>query len=158
MKSEISVIIPVYNAEKFIIKCLDSVINQTFQDIEIICIDDCSTDNSKQILKDFASKDSRIKTIFFDKNKKQGGARNAGLDIAQGKYVTFVDADDYIEPTMLEKMYKAAERNYCDLVIANIKNVALDENSNNLKDKIDIYYDSKKRIPDFMYLIFLLAI
>lgn len=149
MKSEISVIIPIYNAEKFIIKCLDSVINQTFQDIEIICIDDCSTDNSKQILKDFASKDSRIKTIFFDKNKKQGGARNAGLDIAQGKYVTFVDADDYIEPTMLEKMYKAAERNYCDLVIANIKNVALDENSNNLKDKIDIYYDSKKKNSGF---------
>ena len=137
---QISVIIPIFNAERYLEKCLDSVIAQTFKDIEIICIDDCSTDNSKEILNNFARKDSRIKAIFFDKNKKQGAARNAGLDIARGKYITFIDADDYVEETLLEKMYKKAERNFCDLVITSVENIVLDKDNKNLmslKDRLN---------------------
>ena len=153
MKSKISVIIPVYNAEKFIAKCLDSIINQTFRDIEIICVDDCSSDNSKRILQEYALKDSRIKTIFFDKNKKQGAARNAALDIANGKYVTFVDSDDYIEPAMLKKMYEKAEKNYCDLVITNVENYVNteDENTLKLKKKLDSSYRDKNFKTGFYF-------
>ena len=96
MQPKVSVIIPVYNVEKYLRQCLDSVVNQTLKDIEIICIDDGSTDNSLNILKEYAQKDNRIKII----SKKNGGlssARNAGLKFATGEFVGFVDSDDYIE-------------------------------------------------------------
>ncbi len=101
---EISVIVPVYNVEKYIRKCLDSIINQTFKDIEIICVNDGSTDKSREILTEYQKKDSRIKII----DKKNGGlssARNAGLKAAQGKFISFIDSDDWAEKTMLEKLY-----------------------------------------------------
>ena len=93
----VSVIIPVYNAEEYIGECLDSVCKQTFRDLEIICIDDKSTDQSLKVLTEYAGKDDRIRIVAQDKNTHQGGARNAGLDIARGKYVWFIDADDYID-------------------------------------------------------------
>ena len=140
--SAISVIVPVYNAEKYLSKCLDSLINQTLKDIEIICIDDCSTDNSLQILNSYAKKDSRIKVIHLNKNKKQGGARNAGLDIAKGKYITFVDADDYVDSIYCEVLHKNIIENDADLVIANITNYINSENERlkNIKRDFDKYY------------------
>lgn len=125
---EISVIIPVYNVEKYLSKCLDSIINQTFNDIEIICVDDCSTDNSLQILNDYANKDSRIKVIHLDKNRRQGGARNAGLDVATGKYITFIDSDDYVDSNYCEILYNNMIKNDVDLVIANLTNYTLSDN------------------------------
>jgi len=107
--AQISVIIPVYNTEKYIAKCLQSVISQTFQDIEIICIDDGSTDNSLQILNDFAQKDARIKVIA-QPNSGAGPARNAGLKIATGKYLSFLDADDFFEKNMLEVAFNECEK------------------------------------------------
>ena len=93
---KISVIIPVYNVSEFIPKCLVSILNQNFDDIEIICVNDGSSDNSLTILKDFENKDKRI--IVIDKeNEGSGVARNAGLAIAKGKYVYFVDGDDWLE-------------------------------------------------------------
>ncbi|OCG35943.1 MULTISPECIES: glycosyltransferase family 2 protein [unclassified Gilliamella] len=92
----LSVVIPVYNTEKYLIKCLDSVINQSFKNIEIICVNDGSTDNSLDILRKYTEKDKRIKII----SKNNGGlssARNVGIENAQGKYITFVDSDDFIE-------------------------------------------------------------
>ena len=93
----ISIIIPIYNAEKFLAKCLDSILAQTYKNFEVICVDDCSTDNSLSILEQYAKQYSCIKVISHKKQKKQGAARNSGLNIAQGKYVTFIDADDYID-------------------------------------------------------------
>ena len=102
---KISIIIPVYNVEKYLAECLDSCMNQALEDIEIICVDDCSTDNSYKILEEYQQKDSRIKIFRHEKNKKQGAARNKGLEIATGEYVWFVDSDDYIDTKACQILY-----------------------------------------------------
>ena len=102
---KISIIVPVYNVEEYLKECLDSLINQTLREIEIICIDDGSTDNSLKILQEYAQKDNRIK-VLTQKNKKQGAARNRGLEIAKGEYIQFVDSDDYISLNACERIYK----------------------------------------------------
>ena len=106
---KVSVIVPVYNTEKYLDKCLRSLINQTLTDIEIICINDGSTDKSYEILKTWASADKRIK-LLNQENSKQGAARNRGLDIAQGEFVTFVDSDDWVELDFCELLYNAAQK------------------------------------------------
>jgi len=106
----LSVIIPVYNVEPYLEQCLDSVINQTYKNLEIICINDGSTDNSLKILEKYHKKDSRIKLIN-QKNKGTAAARNAGLDIATGEYITFVDSDDYLELKAYEKAMKVMLKN-----------------------------------------------
>ena len=105
---KVSVIIPVYNTEKYLRKCLDSVCNQTLSDIEIICVNDCSTDNSFEILKEYALKDDRIKLIDFKENKGAAVARNTGIDEAKGEYIGFVDSDDFIDLDFYEKLYNKA--------------------------------------------------
>lgn len=94
---KLSIIVPVYSTEQYIHQCLDSLIKQTYKNIEIICVDDCSPDNSASIIKNMAEQDNRIKYIKHSENKSQGGARNTGINIATGKYVTFVDSDDYLQ-------------------------------------------------------------
>ena len=91
----VSIITPVFNCEKFLSECIDSVINQTFKEWELILVDDCSTDQSKSIIKDYVLKDSRIKFYFFDKNVGAGVARNKGIRIAQNRFIAFLDSDDY---------------------------------------------------------------
>ena len=113
--TEISIIIPAYNSEKYIAKCLNSLINQTFNDIEIICIEDGSTDKSRTILQDYAKQDNRIK-IFAQKNSGPAIARNKGLEVAIGKYLMFCDSDDWYEPNMCEVMYKAIIEQDVDIV------------------------------------------
>lgn len=113
---EISVIIPVYNAELYIKKCLDSLSVQTMTAWEALCIDDGSPDNCGSILDEYATRDSRIRVI----HQENGGvstARNRGLDIAQGKYVMMVDPDDWIEPDFLETMYMTIERDGSDMAV-----------------------------------------
>lgn len=112
----ISVILPVYNVDRYLEKCMDSILNQTFDDFELICIDDGSTDTSLSILKEYANKDLRI-TIIIQKNQGAGVARNKGIDIAKGKYLSFLDADDYIEATMLQKMYEQCEQHNAQIGI-----------------------------------------
>lgn len=116
-KIKISVIIPVYNTEKFLKRCLDSVLNQTLKEIEIIIINDGSTDNSLEILKTYAEKDERIVII----NKKNGGlssARNAGLELATGKYIYNIDSDDYLESNLvLEQLYNKCEKEKIDILV-----------------------------------------
>ena len=116
---KVSVIIPVYNVENFLEECLDSVINQTLKDIEIICVNDGSYDNSLEILKQYQKKDSRI-IIINQFNKGPGGARNTGLDIAQGKYIYFIDADDFIEINGVKEMYQQAEFKELDMLKFNL--------------------------------------
>lgn len=105
--AKVSIITPVYNTEKYLGRCVDSLINQTLNDIEIILIDDGSTDSSLQIAQEYAKKDSRI-IVLSQKNAKQGAARNRGLDIAKGEFITFVDSDDWIELNFCELLYNAA--------------------------------------------------
>ena len=128
--SKVSVIIPVYNTENFLRECLDSVINQTLKDIEIICVDDGSTDDSLNILKEYAEKDNRIK-VLTQKNKGAGAARNLGLINASGEYLSFPDADDFFELDMLEKFYQKAKDENSDIVVCNF-----DYFNNNTKEII----------------------
>ncbi len=107
MSPKVSVIIPVYNASAHLESCLDSVIHQTLQDIEIICVNDGSTDSSAGLLEEYAQKDSRIRVIT-QQNAGAGAARNRGLDAAQGEYLSFLDSDDFFEMNMLEKAYRKA--------------------------------------------------
>ena len=101
---KISIIIPVYNAGKFIGKCLDSIVSQTFSEFEVICIDDGSTDESSSILSEYASQYKNI-TVIRQKNIGQGPTRNLGVSLAVGKYIKFVDADDYLHPDALQILY-----------------------------------------------------
>ncbi|MDR0723948.1 MAG: glycosyltransferase [Endomicrobium sp.] len=118
---KISIIIPIYNVEKYIKQCLESIISQSLKDIEILCIDDCGTDSSIKIVESFAKKDSRIKIIQLDKNKGLGAARNVGIKNSNGKYIIFVDSDDYIDPNLLEIAYAKIEKLQLDSVWYNVK-------------------------------------
>ena len=116
---KVSVIVPVYNVEKYLCECMDSIINQTLDDIEIICVNDGSTDNSLEILEEYAQKDSRVKVITIE-NSGLSIARNYGIQHAQGEYIGFVDSDDYIDSTMYEKLYISCVQNNLDLAICKI--------------------------------------
>jgi glycosyltransferase involved in cell wall biosynthesis len=119
---QVSVIVPVYNSAQYLSECLESVLSQSFKNFEVICINDGSTDNSLEILKQFQNKDSRIK-IIDQENQGVSTARNAGLKIAQGKYVGFVDSDDTIEKDFFGKLYDTAERNNADAVYSKISSI-----------------------------------
>ena len=113
---EISVILPVYNMERYLEQCLDSLLTQSFNDIEIICINDGSKDNSLGILNDYAKKDQRV-IVINQENKGAASARNIGLDYARGKYLSILDADDFYDRDMLLKAYLKAEGTEADIVI-----------------------------------------
>ena len=113
---KVSVIIPVYNTEAYLRECLDSVVNQTLKDIEIICVDDGSTDHSLDILREYEKKDSRIR-IFTQPHADAGVARNLGLRYAVGEYLSFLDADDFFEPDMLEKAYTKAKEQAAEICV-----------------------------------------
>lgn len=112
---KVSIIIPVYNTEKYLRQCLDSVVNQALKEIEIICVDDGSTDSCRELLEEYAEKDDRFR-IIFKKNGGQTSARKAGLEISRGKYIGYVDSDDWIEPEMYASLYLWAEQYQCDIV------------------------------------------
>ncbi|MCL1971787.1 MAG: glycosyltransferase family 2 protein [Endomicrobia bacterium] len=112
----ISIIIPVYNAQKYLLQCLDSILNQTFKDFECICVNDGSTDASLSILEDYQRKDKRIK-IISQKNGGISAARNAGISAAAGEYLYFMDNDDIISIDYLANMHKTAEETKCPLVV-----------------------------------------
>lgn len=111
----ISVIMPIYNVEPYLRECLDSILAQTFRDFEVLAVDDGSTDSSGAILDEYAAKDSRVKPIH-QANAGAAAARNNGMAQAQGKYLMFLDSDDFFEPDMLEKMYQKAEETNADIV------------------------------------------
>lgn len=111
---KLSIVIPVYNVEKYILKCLESIFSQPFQDFEVICVNDGSTDNSLAVLQSF--KDDRL-IVIDKKNEGSGVARNTALAIARGEYVFFVDGDDWIEENSLQKMIDEAERLHTDVLI-----------------------------------------
>ena len=134
----VSVILPIYNVESYLKECLDSLIKQSFSDIEIICIDDGSKDNSYKILENFSSQDPRIK-IFKQNNQGAAFARNFGLSVAKGRYIIFLDSDDYFEHQLIEKTVRVADNSSSDIVI--FKAQAFDENSGK---KFDLTYKMDK--------------
>lgn len=132
---DVSVIVPVYNCEKYLKKCLVSILNQTLRNIEVICVDDGSTDNSYEILKEFYLKDNRIKVLRTE-NNGQGFARNLALNECRGEFIAFVDADDWIESNMLELLFSKAKNNNLDMLFFQMVNYI--ESSNDFVET-DLY-------------------
>lgn len=147
-KINISVIIPVYNVEKYLSKCLDSIINQTYSNFEVILIDDGSTDNSSNICDKYSKKDKRIKAIH-NKNKGVSFSRNCGLDIASGKYILFIDSDDTIDEDYLEKLINNSKKE--ELICSNcivetlVNNKKIDNSGRtySVSEYIDLIINSK---------------
>ena len=135
----VSVIVPVYKVEKYLRECLDSLVNQSLKDIEIICVDDGSPDNCGKILDEYAGKDPRIKVIH-QKNGGVSNARNSGLKEASGKYISFVDSDDFVNSEFLEKLYDAAERNQADIAAGSIIR------KRERHEKFRVHYTGEKRV------------
>jgi glycosyltransferase involved in cell wall biosynthesis len=138
MNDLISIIIPVYNMEKYLDRCVHSVLNQTYENLEIILVDDGSTDNSPNMCDNYALKDSRIKVV----HKENGGlsdARNAGLRIATGDYIGYVDSDDWIEPNMYECMYKACAGNNAQLAVCRYFREYDDKTVDDGTSKVEIF-------------------
>lgn len=119
---KISIIIPVYNAEKYISKCLDSILKQTYHNLEVICVNDGSKDKSQQIIEKYIKKDKRIKA-FFQKNKGIAETRNMGIRNATGEYIMFIDDDDYIEQKYIETYVKKTKNGKYDIVIGGYKRI-----------------------------------
>ena len=136
----ISVIIPVYNVKDYVKESIESVINQTYKNLEIIIIDDGSNDDSEKICDEYAKKDKRIKLIH-QKNQGLSAARNKGLDIANGKYISFLDSDDMYYPEMLEKTYNAMINNDVDCVICDYVKGKNKEKTKRLKGRLNIKED-----------------
>ena len=144
---KVSVIVPIYNVEKYLAECLDSIVNQTLRDIEIICVNDGTTDNSAEIMEQYAQKDPRIKTI----TQENGGlsvARNSGLAIATGEYLFFTDSDDILELNALEKLYAISKEK--DLDVLYFDHIRFYENGdpNTYFDRSAICQDYTKKIYD----------
>ena len=133
---KISVIVPVYNAEEFLPQCLDSILAQTLTELEIICIDDGSPDNSGKILDDYAKKDNRI-IVIHQNNGGVSLARNTGIKNAAGKYIGFVDPDDWIDKDFYQNLYQAAEDYQADIVGTGFCSFK------NNKKKTNIFYKDK---------------
>jgi len=125
---KISIIIPVFNSEKYIHICLDSVLSQTFKNYECIIINDCSSDNSGKILDEYSRKDERIKIINNKENKGSSLSRRIGFEMSSGEFIQFVDSDDWIAPDTLEKLYNKAISEDCDLLIFNVSYIDKDNN------------------------------
>ena len=116
---KVSIIIPVYNVEKYIKKCLDSLVNQTLEDIEIIVVNDGSPDNSQKIIDDYVKKYPKLVKSYIKENGGQGSARNYGVKCATGEYIGFVDSDDYVDKNMYKIMYEKAKETESDIVCCN---------------------------------------
>lgn len=136
---KISVVIPVYNVEKYLSECLDSVVNQTYKNLQIIIVDDGSTDSSGKICDVYAEKDNRI-TVVHQKNAGAGAAKNTGLELIDGDYFSIIDSDDYIELDMYEKMVNSLEKYNADIVQCLFRNVYVN-------DSFDRKYKIKGNYP-----------
>jgi glycosyltransferase involved in cell wall biosynthesis len=140
LKEKISIIVPVYNMEAYIKRCLDSIYKQSYKNLEIIIVDDGSSDDSLKICKEFVEKDNRVK-IISQNNQGVSAARNTGIDNATGEYVAFVDSDDYIHPEMYERLYSLLKKNHADVTACFIRGCWDSNYSEPSRDdiKIEIY-------------------
>ncbi|MCL1989899.1 MAG: glycosyltransferase [Defluviitaleaceae bacterium] len=145
---KVSVIIPCYQSARFLHECLDSLLNQTLKEIEIICIDDGSTDHTVEILASYVKKDMRFKYITQN-NQYAGVARNKGMEIARGKYLSFLDSDDFFEPTMLEEMYNQCEKDVADFCVTG--GATYDMSTNEVTYKYKVRHEKLPEKVPFSY-------
>ncbi|EKY29021.1 glycosyltransferase family 2 protein [Clostridium celatum] len=140
----ISVIVPVYNVEKYLKRCVDSILNQEMKEIEVILVNDGSTDSSASICDEYVRRDSRIKVIH-KKNSRVAAARNDGIRLASGKYISFIDSDDWIESNMYKSMYEKAEEFNVDFIMCDFSKKGVDK-SYNVSQPISSGFYDKDRI------------
>ena len=114
MNTLVSVILPVYNRERLVCRCLDSLLNNDYKNIEIVCVDDASTDGSLSVLQHYAAQDDRVKIFHHEANKNAGGARNTAIQNAKGEYLYFVDSDDWVDKDAISDLMKASHNGYYD--------------------------------------------
>ncbi|WP_458400989.1 glycosyltransferase family 2 protein [Mailhella sp.] len=167
MQPKISVIIPFYNVEKYVAACLDSVLSQSYSNLEVLCVDDCGQDGSRAIVDSYAAKDSRVKVLALDGNRGIGPARNAGMDAMTGEYFIFLDSDDLLVENALQNMYEALVRTGADMVTGRFEAFA-DEDLPDLihsagtlnetfklmhEDDVQVTVQNYQRMLDFSYAV-----
>ena len=145
----ISIIIPIYNVEKYLEKCLNSVISQTYNNIEIILVNDGSKDKSKEICNNYAKRDNRIRVIH-NENKGVSNARNTGIDIAKGKYITFIDADDYVDKNYVDVLYALCIKNNADIAVCGVKDEDYAGNVINETNEMEIKLHKKEFLKELL--------
>lgn len=152
---KLSIIVAVYNLEKYLPRCLDALEDQTLQEIEILCVDDGSTDSAPQIIDQYAKKYPEKVKAFHKENGGEFTTRNYGLERAKGEYITFVDTDDYVEPTWAEKLYNAAKQNDADIAVCGFERIDIKTNKVTSKDMTKFGYIVKevKSNDDFVLFI-----
>lgn len=148
MDCTISVIVPVYNSEKYLKRCIDSILNQTYKAIELILVDDGSPDNCGKICDEYAKKDKRVRVIHKT-NAGVSAARNSGLEIALGNYATFVDSDDYIEPEMYSNMMEKVHQYNCDVVMCDCIKDFTDHSEIYTHDIRAGFYDKEQLVNEY---------
>ena len=146
----VSVIMPVYNVEKYLSQCINSVCTQTYNNLEIIIVDDESPDDSGTIADEYAKKDDRIKVLHI-KNRGAAGARNIGLDTCSGEFVLFIDSDDWIEPDMVEKMVNYIINENCDIVQCQSYDEYTDKSIEHISESINCYMDNQEFMKHALY-------
>ncbi len=150
----VSVVVPVYNVEKYLRRCLQSISEQTYKDIEIILVDDGSTDNSGQICESYACEDARI-TVLHKENGGLSSARNAGVALCRGEYISFIDSDDWVEPYYIEKLLILCTTYSADIGIIRMKRIgeteAIDDNNITRMEEEILTYDSLQAIKESLY-------
>lgn len=144
----VSIIVPVYNVEKYLSRCLDSLVNQTLKNIEIICVNDGSKDSSPAILQEYADKDERI-VLLNQENSGLSVARNTGMDVVKGEYIGFVDSDDWVDLDFYEKLYNAAKRNNCDIAVSDF----IRQHPKRKKKRLNITDEKVYETPEDKYLV-----
>jgi glycosyltransferase involved in cell wall biosynthesis len=146
----VSVIVPVYNGEKELNRCIDSILAQSYKSIELILVDDGSKDSTLKICRDYAAKDNRVH-VFHQENAGVASARNKGLEKSKGEYISFVDASDYVEPDYIEKLYLACFFNHCNLSMCNYDEVRGDKVTKSSVVNKDGLTTSKELLGDILY-------
>lgn len=152
---KLSIVAAVYNLEKYLPRCLDALVNQTMQEIEILCVNDGSTDSAPQIIEEYQKKYPDKIKVFHKENGGEFTTRNYGLERATGEYVTFVDTDDYVEQNWAEKLYNAAKENDADLAVCGFERIDLETNKVVATNMTNFGYDVKEITPNDDYLLFI---
>ncbi len=149
---KISIIAPIYNTAEYLPRCIESLVGQTYRNIEIILVDDCSPDNSADICDGYAAKDDRITVIHHDENRGLSAARNSGLAAASGEYIAFIDTDDYVELDFIEFMYKLLKDNDADISACGVYTVFTDgTKENQSEDKSLLIMDAHEALERMCY-------
>ena len=154
-KIKLSIVVAVYNLEKYLPRCLDALVNQTLQEIEILCVDDGSTDSAPQIIDEYEKKYPEKVKAFHKPNGGEFTTRNYGLERTKGEYVTFVDTDDYVELDWAEKLYTAAKENDADLAVCGFERIDLETNKTIATNMTNFGRTVKNIVPNDDYLLFI---